>query len=153
MHKFQRQQNVSAHVNQCRLHRLTWVDNFHTCINSLPNDKILDVTKLKAFAEYNIYVGQMMISVSDRVENIVRKGENAGYQHFLLLSPCFQKAFFLGVIKSQEELSPLIDKSSTLTGCFKASNSVSLEVSLTREGLPNLASVYLAATPILYFAE
>ena len=26
-----------------------------------------------------------------RVENIVRKGENAGYQHFLLFPQCFQK--------------------------------------------------------------
>ena len=36
----------------------------------------------------------MIISVCDRVENIVRKGENAGYQHFLLSSQCFQKASF-----------------------------------------------------------
>ena len=27
------------------------------------------------------------------VENIVEKGENAGYQHFLLFPQCFQKAF------------------------------------------------------------
>ena len=32
-----------------------------------------------------------MISVFDRVENIVGKGENAGYQHFLLSPQCFQK--------------------------------------------------------------
>ena len=35
-----------------------------------------------------------MISVFDRVENIVEKGENAGYQHFLLFLQCFQKASF-----------------------------------------------------------
>ena len=28
----------------------------------------------------------------DKVENIVGKGENAGYQHFLLFPRCFQKA-------------------------------------------------------------
>ena len=28
--------------------------------------------------------------VHDMVENIVGKGENAGYQHFLLLPQCFQ---------------------------------------------------------------
>ena len=33
----------------------------------------------------------MMISVFDRVENILGKGENAGYQHFLLFPQCFQK--------------------------------------------------------------
>ena len=29
-----------------------------------------------------------------RVENILGKGENAGYQHFLLFPQCFQKASF-----------------------------------------------------------
>ena len=36
----------------------------------------------------------MIISVFDRVENIVGKGENAGYQHFLLFPQCFQKASY-----------------------------------------------------------
>ena len=48
----------------------------------VPNDKILDVTKLKAFADDKINVAQMMISVVHRVENMVGKG------------------FFLWVIKS-----------------------------------------------------
>ena len=37
-----------------------------------------------------------MISVSDREENIVEEGENAGYQHFLLFPSCLQKPFFVG---------------------------------------------------------
>ena len=41
-----------------------------------------------------------MIYVFDRVVNIVRRGENAGYQHFLLFPQCFQKAFLLRVVKS-----------------------------------------------------
>ena len=36
------------------------------------------------------------------VENILRKGENAGYQHFLLFPKCFQKPPSLGVIKSRD---------------------------------------------------
>ena len=32
----------------------------------------------------------------------VEKGENAGYQHFLLFPQCFQKAFFLRVVKSRD---------------------------------------------------
>ena len=36
----------------------------------------------------------MTISVFERVENIVGKGENAGYQHFLLFPQCFEKASF-----------------------------------------------------------
>ena len=34
----------------------------------------------------------MIISVFDRVGNIVGKGENAGYQHFLLFPQCFKRA-------------------------------------------------------------
>ena len=36
----------------------------------------------------------MIISAFDRVENIVGKGENAGYQHLLLFPQCFEKASF-----------------------------------------------------------
>ena len=40
-----------------------------------------------------------MISVFNGVKNIVGKGENAGYQHFLLFSQCFQRACFPGTLK------------------------------------------------------
>ena len=72
------------------------VTNGKVNVNSLPNDKILDVPKLKAFADDKTNVAQMMIYVFDRVKNIVGKGENAGYQHFLLFPQCFQKASVLG---------------------------------------------------------
>ena len=38
----------------------------------------------------------MIKLVFDRVENIMGKGENAGYQHFLFFQQCFQKASFSG---------------------------------------------------------
>ena len=57
------------------------------------------VTKLKAFADYEINVAQVMILVFDRVENHVEKGENDGYQHFLLFPRCFQRATFSGWLK------------------------------------------------------
>ena len=41
----------------------------------------------------------MITCVFDRVENIVGKGENAGYQHFFLFPQCFEKAFFPNVSK------------------------------------------------------
>ena len=63
-------------------------------LNSLPNDKI-HWTKLKAFADVKLDVAKIIISVYDRVENIVGKGENATYQHFLLF-PRFQKVSFYG---------------------------------------------------------
>ena len=34
-----------------------------------------------------------------RVESIVGKGENVGYQHFLLFPQCFQKVSFSGSLK------------------------------------------------------
>ena len=43
-----------------------------------------------------------MIFVFDRVENIVGKGENAGYQHFLLFSQIFSKGLFPRVVKSHD---------------------------------------------------
>ena len=63
-------------------------------INTFPDDKNLTLYKLKAFADDKINATKMIISVSDRVENIVGKGENAGNQHFLLFPQCFEKASF-----------------------------------------------------------
>ena len=40
-----------------------------------------------------------MISVSDRVENIVEMGENADYQHILLFPQFFQNASLSGSLK------------------------------------------------------
>ena len=51
--------------------------------NSLPKDKILDWTKLKALADDKSDVAGIMISVYDRVENTLENGKNAGYQYFL----------------------------------------------------------------------
>ena len=47
-----------------------------------PHDKILDQTSLKAFADDKLNVTKMMISVFDRVENIVGKGEIACTSNF-----------------------------------------------------------------------
>ena len=60
---------------------------------SLPDDKILGLPKLKAFAEDNSNVTQNIRVVFHKIENIVGKAENAGYLHFLLFPQCFQKAF------------------------------------------------------------
>ena len=65
-------------------------------VNSLHNDKIQDWSKLKAPAANKINATEKSKFVSQRVENMVRKGENAGYQHFLLFPQCFQKASLSG---------------------------------------------------------
>ena len=61
----------------------------NSCINPLPDDKSLLLSKLKAFADKNFNVVQVMQFFYDRVENIVGKGENAGYKPFLLFAQCF----------------------------------------------------------------
>ena len=45
---------------------------------------------------------KMSISFFAEVENTIGKGENAGYQHFLLSSQFFPKPSLLGVIKSRD---------------------------------------------------
>ena len=54
---------------------------------------------MKTFADNKINVVKKLNFVLRRVENIVVKEENAGYQHFFLLPKCFQHAFFTGSLK------------------------------------------------------
>ena len=70
---------------------------------SLPNDKILDLSKLKAFADDKMNVPKKSKFALGRVENIAGKGENFGYQRFLLFPQCFQKATLLGSLKVRIE--------------------------------------------------
>ena len=56
---------------------------------------------MKAFADDKLKIIKMMSSLFDRVENTLGKGENAGYQHFLLF-PVFSEAFLFRVIKSRD---------------------------------------------------
>ena len=71
----------------------------HVTLSTLPNNSFVDWTKFKAFADKILNAAKIMISVFDGVENIVGKGENAGYQHFLLFLQCFQKVSFSGSLK------------------------------------------------------
>ena len=55
----------------------------------LTRDKNYALSKLKASAVNKFDIAKMLISVFHRVENIVGKGENAGYQQFLLFPQSF----------------------------------------------------------------
>ena len=61
-------------------------------LNPLPNDKVCDETKLKAFADNKSNVARMTIALFDRAENNVGKGKNAGYQNFLHFLQCFPES-------------------------------------------------------------
>ena len=46
---------------------------------------------MKAFVDKKLNVAKMAISLFDRVENSVGKGENAGLSAFLVFPKCFPK--------------------------------------------------------------
>ena len=60
-------------------------------INTLPNDKILAQSKLRALGDDKVNVNEKLKFVLGRAENILGKGENVFFQHFLLFPQCFQK--------------------------------------------------------------
>ena len=56
-------------------------------------------SKFKGLADDRMIMTQKLEFVLGRVENIVGKGENAGYQHFLLFPQYFLKLSFPEVLK------------------------------------------------------
>ena len=67
-------------------------------IHSLPNDKILDWSKVNIFADDKINVTKNLKFALGRVVNIAEK-DNVCYQHFLLFQNCFQKPPSFGSLK------------------------------------------------------
>ena len=62
----------------------------------------IDCSKLKAFADEKNVTTTLKVAFGS-VENIVGKGEIAGYQHFLIFPQCFQEAscsrsFTVGIV-------------------------------------------------------
>ena len=68
--------------------------------NPLPNDKIFDWSKLKAFADDKINVTENLKYVLKRVENIVGKRRNYWWPAFSPFPTMFSEAFPFRVIKS-----------------------------------------------------
>ena len=68
-------------------------------IKPLSGDKILASSKLKAFTDCKINLMQNLIVFLGRVENMVGREENDGYQHFLPFRQRFQKVSFSGLLK------------------------------------------------------
>ena len=70
---------------------------FPLFLNSIPNDKILDWFKFKAFAEDKIKVLKMIMFVFDKVENIMGKGETLLLPTFFpFFSIVFKRLFTRG---------------------------------------------------------
>ena len=81
--------------------------HWYRFVNFLPNDQILDWSKLKAFADDKMNVAETMIYVYGRVENVVGKGENTDYQFFLarLSTTCSGCASVIGHCPASVRLS------------------------------------------------
>ena len=53
--------------------------------------------ELKAFADDKLNVARTQKFLFDRLESIVGKGKNAGFQYFLLFPQCFREPSFSGL--------------------------------------------------------
>ena len=60
---------------------------------TLAAGKLSALSFLKAFADDKLNVTENIEVALHWVENIVRKGENASYKHFLFFPYCFKRAF------------------------------------------------------------
>ena len=107
------------------LPNLYHISRTETIVNSSPNDKFLDLTKLKAFADAKINAREQLEFVLGSMENIEGKRENAGYQHFLLFPQCFQRLLSQG-----REKSGLFGKELTVT-TLRVINHLSILLMLT----------------------
>ena len=65
--------SIQAKINISNIYIKTGLPHEGDSFNSLPNDKILDWSKLKAFADDKINVANMMIFVFDRVKTLWEK--------------------------------------------------------------------------------
>ena len=59
---------------------------------------------MRAFVDYKMNETRKLKLVLEGVENNVVKGDNAGYQHFLLFLGYFQKTTFSGLLKTWQGL-------------------------------------------------
>ena len=65
----------------------------------LINQPNLDLSKLKVLADNKMNATLHLKFVLERIESNLGKGENAGYQHFLLFPQCFKEASSTGLLK------------------------------------------------------
>ena len=94
---------------QCFLHIQKQISSFEpplisVChlVNSLPSDKVLNWSKLKALADDKINLTEKLKFGLGRVQKIVGKEENAGYKHSLISPTMFSKGFLCRVVKSRD---------------------------------------------------
>ena len=88
----------SLKMSMGELNAILHAHNVRT-LNSFIKQQIFDPSKLKALADDKVYWTEKFKLLLRRAENIVGKGGNAVYQHFLLFSQLFQKSSHSGYFK------------------------------------------------------
>ena len=88
---FQKNSNVHAFL-YVSAQRLTY---------PFPKQQILDSSKLKEFLDDNFTFNENSIRFLKQVENIVRKGEIAHYEQFLLFPTVFSKDLYFRHVKTR----------------------------------------------------
>ena len=91
--------SVKIKISNERHHLTCYYPVTITTLNPLPDDKILDRSKLKQFADNNFEFDENGRKLSKWVESTVGRGEIARHEQFLLFPQCFQKACFPGASK------------------------------------------------------
>ena len=96
------------------------VIDFKTYVSSLQHNKVLDWSKLKAFADNKINATEKLKFVVERIENIVRKGENAGCQQFFFFSFLGLDPASIFIIYLNKQLSrrSLLSYNCSCLGCY-----------------------------------
>ena len=99
-------------------YRLASVYMLCRSINPLLKDKISDSNNLKPFADNKIIINlaQNIISVSERIENIVGKRRKCWVPAFSTFPTMFSKAFFLKIIKTWDILTKRLNHISQCIG-------------------------------------
>ena len=89
--------------------------------NSLSEDKIVKLSRLKEYEDNKINVIQKINCVWEKVENIAGKGENAGYKNFVLFHSVFKIIYPHYIFPSSLTLCIAIGQSkmSMCNGVFK----------------------------------
>ena len=68
-------------------------------VNPLPNNKILDITKVKGFAVSKLHIAKMIVSLFDKSRKHCGNGRKCWLPAFSAFHTVFSKAFFLRVTK------------------------------------------------------
>ena len=73
----------------------TWMDR----LNSFTNNKFFTLVQIESICRRQYKCARKKETFLGGAENIVGKGENSVYQHFLIFPQCFQKASFTRSLK------------------------------------------------------